>query len=533
MKKKAQLATLTIIFALLVPTALLLTPNQPFTSIPITTPPQTKTNSIPPQDAPPWWNTTFKYRIAVNITDTRGVTATIPVDLYINFTQLGYTCHKDSIRVQYWNGSSWLPEPGLPYQIWNQTLNGDNIQTATITFYANLTPHQTTTYYIYFNDQEVESPSFTPQITVTETTDSITITGNEYKAYIYKSSNGGKIYESFNIYYGENWSLAPFHNNPTLKANLYRSLFGIFTPELVGERRWTTDGAPSAGPSLTASGPIFAVITLNVNFTLSSDVRAQANITYRFFSWGWICKTNTTFTNNFPPPSYWSGLYYYYYDEAVYESCGWSFVPQVMPKLVYKTAGIRKDISLSSPGCNLGQAEWFCTLDETYGTAAGIIPLGLPQFSIQNPPSSWYFMVRYDSNSERFYRSTSQGISAVAGNWISEEYAFYVWNGTRGSTSFESFAEGVLGKSISLGVVEERFYTVTVQVQDLDSLPVSGALVRINATDGSSLLSATTDNDGKATFYLYQGPYNISVIYNETHEGTTYQQYSKSTGSHC
>nr|MDO8062864.1 carboxypeptidase-like regulatory domain-containing protein [Candidatus Freyrarchaeum guaymaensis] len=475
-----------------------------------------KSSSTPPQDVPPWWNTTFKYRIPVNVNvaDTVGVSATVPVDVYIDFTQLGYTCHKDSIRIQYWNGSSWLASPGLPYQVWNQTLSGDNIQKATITFYANLTPHQTTTYYIYFNNEQVEPPSFTPQITITETSDSITVTGDHYTAYIYKTTNGGKIYESFNSFYGDNWSLAPFHDNPTFRERWF--IFWSTT--------WTTNGSPSSGPFYD-SGPLFATVTSEVRFKSgNSTLDTYANVTYRFFRWGWICNTTTVFLESFS-----SNIDYI----SFYESCGWSFDPQVMPKLVYKAGGfVYEEDMIPRPEPYLSKsAEWFCTLDEMFGTAAGIVDITPPQFHVTDPQSvRWSFFVYYGTNYEYWYRSTTEEMFVEPGDWISENYAFYLWNGTQGSEPFENFAEGMKHKAISLGSVEERFFTVTVHVEDLDGLSVSDALVEVrNFTTNELLIDGTSNGDGDVTFYLYEDNYTVSVTYNETHEGVTYQTYTNST----
>jgi len=517
LKRKTQLATLTIVLALLLPTLLLL-PNQNITSIPITTPTQLKTPLTPPQDAPPWWNTAFKYRIPINVTNNAGVNATIPVDVYLNFAELGVSCHRNSVRVQLWNGSSWLPDPGTPYQVWNETLNGNNLLTATITFHVNLTAYQTTTYYIYFSDESTNAPIFTPQVSATTAGSTITVTGTNYKAYIYNNNYGGKIFECYDTFYEGNWSTTPFHNNPTFTER-WRWLFFWFTTT------YTTSGSPSSVSLNYSSGPLFVVVSSRVPFRSgSTTLDTYAEITYRFFEWGWICNTTTIFQDSFSSPTDYVSSYL---------SCGYSFDPGIMPKLVYKTAGTRYVVEQMSSGTYpLGSSDWFCTLSESSGVAAGIVDVVPPQSHVTSPSSiSWGFTVNYSSSSENWYRSTTVSpIYVNPGDWISECYAFYVWNGTQGSSPFESFADAMKARSISVGGVEERFFNLTVHVADADGRDLGGALIEVrNATDNVLLLSKTANETGHATFYLYAGSYNVCVSWNETHEGIKYQTYTNST----
>lgn len=509
MRRKTQLAILTIILTLVF-SILLLPPNQPITPLPTTTITQNqpKTNSTPPQDVPPWWNTTFKYRIPVNVSVSSN--ATILVDVYIDFQALGVSCHKSSLRVQFWDGTSWLPQPGLPYQVWNETVNATgHLLKATITFHANVTAFSTTTYYIYFNDIQVDAPSFASQVNATTAGSTITVNGKHYKAYLYTDNYGGKIFECYNAFHGGNWSLAPFHNNPTFRRSF---LFFWIT--------YTTSGSPSSVSSNYSSGPLFVTISSSVPFRSdSTTLNTYANITYRFFEWGWICETTTVFRESFNISSY--------------RSCGYSFDPGIMPKLIYKTSGNRFEEQMSVGIYSLGSADWFCTLGPSgSGIAAGIVDLEPPQFNVTNPSLvSWSFTVNYSSSSESWYRTpTVTGLYVTPGNVIRECYAFYIWNGTQGSGPFEMFAEAIKSRSVSVGGVEERFFNLTVHAIDKDNYDMSGALIEVrNATDNNLLLSKTANETGHATFYLYGGNYKVRVVWNETHEGTTYQTYENTT----
>ncbi|MEM2830851.1 MAG: hypothetical protein QXZ14_11410 [Candidatus Jordarchaeales archaeon] len=517
LRRKTQLVTLTIILALLLPTLLLL-PNQvvtPLSAPPTQTQPKTTT---PPQDAAPWWNTTFKYRIPINVSVSAGINATIPVDVYIDFQALGVSCHNSSLRVQLWNGSSWLPQPGLPYQIWNETTNTTgHVLKATITFHANVTSSNTT-YYIYFNDSPVNAPSFTPQVNATTAGTNIIVNGKYYKAYINEASYGGKIFECYNTFYEGNWSQTPFHNNPTFTER-WRWLFFWFTTT------YTTSGSPSSVSLNYSSGPLFVTVKSSVPFRSgSTTLNTYANVTYRFFEWGWMCETTTVFQESFSSSSDYVSSYL---------SCGYSFDPGIMPNLIYKTSGNRVEEQMITGVYSLGSADWFCTLGASgSGIAAGIVDVEFPQFNVTSPSSvSWSFTVNYSSGSESWYRTTTiSPIYVNPGDLIRECYAFYVWNGTQGSSPFELFAEAVKSRSVSVGGVEERFFNLTVHAVDKDDWNLNGALIEVrNATNNELLLSKTANETGHATFYLYEGSYNVCVTWNETHEGITYQTYVNST----
>ncbi len=499
-KRRATLAVLVVAIFMLTIIAPTITQQSTLTALP---PQQTittnKETSTPPQDVPPWWNPTFKYRIQVNVNST--VYAVIPVDVYVNFAELGSSCHRDSIRIQYWNGTSWLPGNGLPYQVWNDTGNETHVLSATITFYANVTAYQTTTYYIYFNDEDVEPPSFTPQITATETADSIILTSNKYTAYIYKRDNGGKIFECYNTFYRGNWSIAPFNDNP------------MFASGKNDKFKWTIDGAPFDGPSVNyTSGPLFVTVTTCANFTRQPRggvTGNYVNVTYRFFEWGWMSETNTSFAESL--------------DLNYYMCCGYSFDPLLMDKLVYEGGSEPLTMTIRSEPYLLGEVSWFCTLSEALGVAAGIVDVTPLQYNITSPPLlRWQFAVSYGSSSERVYRRTATSLTVNSGNWICEHYAFYIWNGSQGYSPFVSFAKALRGSTVTYGALEERFFNLTVHVKDLDGNALANAIVEIRgAATENPLLNGATNQDGDVSFYLYEGNYNITVVWNEEHEGTS------------
>ncbi|MHA1652105.1 MAG: MSCRAMM family protein, partial [Candidatus Helarchaeota archaeon] len=118
-----------------------------------------------------WWNITWDYRYKVILT-APSVTQpdspvnifqriNEPIDVYLEFPS--GTCHENSIRVTYYNGSSWNL---IQSQIWNKTYySGNFLSSCTVTFLANISYNLREIYYIYF-DPNVSTPdtSFTNKI---------------------------------------------------------------------------------------------------------------------------------------------------------------------------------------------------------------------------------------------------------------------------------------------------------------------------------------------------------------------------------
>lgn len=185
---------------------------------------------------------------------------------------------------------------------------------------------QTKTYYIYFNKTGIEAPSYTPEVSFTIIGGDYKIQGDNYTAYISQTYHGGKHYKNYNPFLDSYWSCderGSFHWNPDYKTT--------------DDKWWSTSWTGPAGGSIVKyqSGPLFIMVTSKVNFTQTSNHTASpnvCNITYRFFRWGWICETNSTFHQTLTP--------------SVFRNNEWVFDPQIMPKLTWKdSSGVEHNVT--------------------------------------------------------------------------------------------------------------------------------------------------------------------------------------------
>ncbi len=105
-------------------------------------------------EASSWWNTSWRYRIQINITEPNIASRNNePVSVWLNFTDLSpikvSRCANDSIRVLEYSMDTWTL---INSQVWNTTYINGNISTATITFSADVSIGETKTYYVYYNE---------------------------------------------------------------------------------------------------------------------------------------------------------------------------------------------------------------------------------------------------------------------------------------------------------------------------------------------------------------------------------------------
>jgi len=508
-KKRSALIAVLLVSAFLFTVAIpaILTSSD-YPTGPITTFPSNQQHVVsvksPGSTIVPWWNTSFHYRIRINFTDTAGKDhVDEPVDVFLTFAP--NRCHKNSIRVQYWNGENWLSQ-SLPYQIWNETYYDSNFyQSFTITFYVNVSASSTASYYVYYNDTDTGTITFTPQVEHQYSYPNHIFTGQNYRAYTRIDRYGGKIYMCYNNITNTYWdsNQGPFHWNPDYKIGTWYS---------------TSSYAPVITPVVSEQeGPLF------IKYTTLAKLRpdqedALCNITYRFFKWGWICTTNTTF--NYTQSSLW----YCRNNE-------WVFDPQIMSQLTFK----REDGNIEYITMELGQsydlrqAEWLCFWEDVYGGAMGtfdITPLEL-NFS---QCSGWIYMAHYVKDYQ-YWDRRMQDVSFVPGNYMFENFGIYIWDGRNGVSQFQTFAEGMKNPPTkSVGVEEPYFYQVNVHVHDYDGYPVSGAVLKVYNHPSHILnTTETTDENGNCVLYLRPDTYNITTQWNESYGGHVYQTYTNIT----
>ncbi len=439
----------------------------------------------------PWWNTSFNYRIRINLTDTAGKEhVNEPVDVFLTF-ESGH-CHKNSPRVQYWNGTNWLSEP-IPYQIWNSTDNGPHYESFTITFYVNISAFSTANYYVYYSGTDPGPVSYTPQVNYASSVDPYGNLWYYFGSQIYNASirydpddsdpYDGKIYSFYNKITGEYWENYYFHYDPAYSE--------VLSSPVVNE----------------TSGPLFIMYTCIAREFGDYNV----SITYRFFKWGWIGTINTTFN-----------VSWYNWE---WDTNGWHFKPYLMEKLTYKrlTGEIENITMAPNVVYNLGRAQWLCFWRQGSSRAIGLFDISPLDPHLRNYPY-WRYEAYYYGSYEEWEREMY--IYTAPGDYIFEEYAIYLWDGSAGITEFQTFAEGMKNPpSTSVGVEEPVFFEVNVHVKDYDNSNLADANVTVY--NGSNFVgSEITNSTGWATFYLEPETYNFNATWSGT---TSYEFFKNST----
>ncbi|NHJ86090.1 MAG: hypothetical protein FK734_11560, partial [Asgard group archaeon] len=106
-----------------------------------------------------WWNSSYKYRIGLEVENNEGFDRYQPVDVFLTFRPnefyegTGRLVSCNSTGNNYSGYLSWS-EP-LPVQVWNESkFSGtDYINTCSITFIANVSKNANATYFFYYNNE--------------------------------------------------------------------------------------------------------------------------------------------------------------------------------------------------------------------------------------------------------------------------------------------------------------------------------------------------------------------------------------------
>ncbi|MEM3562114.1 MAG: hypothetical protein QXR19_02675 [Candidatus Jordarchaeaceae archaeon] len=482
-------------------------------------------------DYPPWWDTSYNYRqeIIFNNTASPYPVVNTPVDVFMTFPS-GH-CHHGTVRVQYWNGTSrtWIPgtSDGIPYQIWNDTSVGNYYTSFTITFYIDVPAYSTATYYVYYHDSAKTAPTFTPEVSLSGGSGAWTFSGQYYNASVDVTINGGKIYLSYNNVSGSNqWSYSnQFHYDPEYW------IYGKVLWVLDNTWKWSTSGNPADSYVAPVQGPLFIMFKVGTNLILSEgdwDAPSNigyANVTYRFFKWGWITETKTTITYDFKYGQWWGFLSSCRYDEGLHIGNNWRFVRQ-LDEGQYKDGNYPYTHSIDPYAQihQLGKPYWFTIYDSGTGRAAGIVDLTTPDVS--SGPKGWQYMIDGTGTPEVWKREWPS-LKLKSNAYVIEKYAFYVWDAAGGDLSpFTRFADGVSAiqreqypLAWTVSAEEYIHYTVNVHVTDHDGSNLANANITVNTT---TPFTKTTNSTGWATFYLEPGTYNFSAVWNGS---TTYERY--------
>ncbi len=490
-RRLLPLTATVILLALLLATVIPLFITPPLLGSPYTFPSSAYSQPISTKSPyePSWWNTSFRYRTQVNFTETNGINRINNlVDVYLTFEP--GTCYNGSILVpqyRYNETGGWMTGP-IPCQVWNTTLypQTNYLQSATITFYVNVTASSTATYYIYYNDSApVWMPSYTDTVNYTTDGNNYIFNTSNYLAYCSLTAKGGKLYNSYNKISGTWWTSQPatsygFHWNPDYPN--YDS----------------TSKYPPLSYGILSDGPLF--VTYTTLARLGGTVNATTNITYRFFEWGWICETNSTF--------------YQAYGSALYRNNEWVFNDKIMPTLTYKTEAGQK-ITYTNwwtqfQNRDIGKALWFAFYDTSDKEAMGTVDLISPVYSVVST-SGWSYLVHQPSYTYYEYWDRQWPSTAVdVGSLIYEKFANYMWNGANGIDEFETFAEMMQRNhalTVSVNATQEKvFFDLNITVTDpFDNPLTENVTVTIYNTpwDGVNA-SGSTDSSGRCNFQLFE-----------------------------
>jgi hypothetical protein len=304
-----------------------------------------------------------------------------------------------------------------------------------------------------------------------------------YKANCSTTRLGGKLYNSYNKISGTWWTSQPatsngFHWNPDY-------------PNYDSTSRY-----PPVAYGIISNGSLFVMYTSLAR--LGGTISAYTNITYRFFEWGWICETNSTFNQS--------------YGAALYRNNEWVFNDKIMPGAAYKSSsGTVYSYTTFSQWWNtdIGRAIWHCFFDTSDKEAMGTVDLVEPTYA-GITTSGWSYRLWQPSSPYYQYWDRAWPNTAVTvGGYIYERFANYMWDGTAGYGVFQTFAE-MMEKdhvlSISVNSVQERvFFNLNISVMDVFNNPIGeNVTVTIYNSAWSGVNdSKSVDSQGNCSFQLY------------------------------
>lgn len=99
-----------------------------------------------------WWNTSFRYRIGIEIEELDGIDRYEPMELFLEFEEDTYYEGTERV-VAYYGPGNWS-DP-IPVQVWNaKKYNGDFIQNCSALFIASVSANSNQTYFFYYNEND-------------------------------------------------------------------------------------------------------------------------------------------------------------------------------------------------------------------------------------------------------------------------------------------------------------------------------------------------------------------------------------------
>ncbi|MHA1835507.1 MAG: hypothetical protein ACTSYQ_01030, partial [Candidatus Odinarchaeia archaeon] len=230
------------------------------------------------------WN----YRAKINITEP-GISDRInePVNLFLD---LPNNAALDGLfRLMFFNGTDWVD---VPVQIWNKTLQGSYVDSATFTFLVNITKSASNIYYLYYTND----PSASMSVNYYNYVQAIngTFTDPNVVSYNYTTIKAQNYTAKLAWEYG---FLVDFIiNDKDVIGELYRSNLAVEVGDIVDcNNKWREEvrnlyrGKDKAQLINFTSGPVFVQISTHKQTTYRGNL--EINRTWTFYPDFWTLKT--------------------------------------------------------------------------------------------------------------------------------------------------------------------------------------------------------------------------------------------------
>ncbi len=162
-----------------------------------------------------WWNTTFRYRICIELEEIDSINRYQPLDIFLVFQENEHFVNTSRLVSYNATGLNEWSNP-VPIQLWNITYcqNTNYIKTCTITFIANITANSNKLYFFYYNDNNegIEIPNYKTEFSTILSNGKLNVTvgpqGSKYQALI-EEGYGISEFQKDGINYHTKYSLTP------------------------------------------------------------------------------------------------------------------------------------------------------------------------------------------------------------------------------------------------------------------------------------------------------------------------------------
>ncbi len=222
-----------------------------------------------------WWNTTYRYRIGIEVEELDGIDRYEPVELFLEFEEDTYYEGTERL-IAYYGPGSWS-EP-IPVQVWDAEKYStiDFIQNCSALFIASVSANSNQTYFFYYNenDDNIETGDIYDTGFESDFTGGTTLTvnvagdsGSDYSL-ILQEGFGVKVLkkDGLDINYHQAESLAP--EKQLTHPNL---VFLVHMDENTGNMVYDSTGNVPLGGFINEATWTSGIVRYGLNFDGSND----------------------------------------------------------------------------------------------------------------------------------------------------------------------------------------------------------------------------------------------------------------------